>query len=209
MSISIPIYPHRNRKWFFVRKGLFQLMLPGLLVAISWYDWLMSETGEPVYSSLYCYIAAILFGYAGIIKVLKYLFTICADNIVFKKPIDLEKTVPNIVLANDLETGNAYQGVIVIKKLFKLRYSSSIFFVKITQACWFLGLDCPILIPWELIKDLDIDYSDDNLSLHTTIDRIYNFQPSVYNLVGDDVNKQVILKSQQSICDVKRGLFES
>lgn len=208
MAIDIPIYPHRNRKWFFVRKGLFQLLLPGLLAAISFFGYLVHDEEGYAYTDLYFYTMIVLFCYQGMKYLLEYIFAICSDDIVFKKPIDLERTIPNIILATDL-SGHSDQHVIVIKKLFKLRYSASSLFIKMTQLCWFLGLDCPILIPWELIRDLDIDPSNDQMSLMTTLDRIYNFQPSIYNLVSDEnVSKPVIRKSDQSICDVKRGLFD-
>lgn len=105
-------------------------------------------------------------------------------------------------MVTDLESG---QGVMVMRKIFKLRYSAWPSFVRITQVCWLLGLDCPILVPFELIRDLNTDTEE--LSLQTTLDRIYNFQPTIHNLDGD-ITKQVVLRSDQSICDVKRGLFE-
>lgn len=199
MAITIPIYPHRNRTWFFVRKALFQLILPAILALISFFDYLNSST-EPTYASLYFYTTLTLLAYTGTKATLKYIFDVCADITVFQKPVDLNNTVPNIVMLSDSNTN----GVMVIRKIFKLRYSAWPSFVKITQACWLLGLDCPILVPFELIKDLDV--SNEELSLQATLERIYNFHPVIHNLDGD-ATKQVVLKSDQTICDVKRGLF--
>lgn len=201
MTITIPIYPHRNRKWFFVRKAIFQLVLPAVLALISFFDYL-ANSDESAYSSLYFYTTLILLAYTGIKSTLKYIFDICSDITVFRKPINLTSTIPNIIMVTDLESG---QGVMVMRKIFKLRYSAWPSFVRITQVCWLLGLDCPILVPFELIRDLNTDTEE--LSLQTTLDRIYNFQPTIHNLDGD-ITKQVVLRSDQSICDVKRGLFE-
>lgn len=203
MAVSIPIYPHRNRKWFFVRKGIFQIILPSILALTSFFDYLANNDDGTAYSNLYFYTTLILITHAGIKNGLEYIFDICSDITVFRKPVDLVRTVPNIILMSDLEGGG--NGIIVIKKIFKLRYSAWPSFVIITQICWFLGLDCPILVPFDLIKDMNV-IEDEELSLQTTLDRIYNFQPSTHVIDGD-VSRPVILRSDQQICDVKRGLF--
>lgn len=201
MAVSIPIYPHRNRKWFFIRKGIFQIVLPSILALASFFDYLANNDDGTAYSNLYFYTTLVLITHASIKSGLEYIFDICSDITVFRKPVDLERTVPNIILVSDLEGGG--NGIIVIKKIFKLRYSSWPSFVIITQVCWFLGLDCPILVPFELVKDMNV-IEDEELSLQTTLDRIYNFQPSTHVIDG---SIPVILRSDQKICDVKRGLF--
>lgn len=235
MTITIPNFVHHNKFNFYFRKALFQVFLPVLLAFLSFCDF-VSQSGKEnngyAYNHLYFYTSLILFFYASARYFLDFIFSICADDIVFKKEVDLTQTTPDLILAINIDdepknyNSNNDHFIIVIKKIFKIRFSGSIFFHYIVKICDFLGIDCPILIPSDVISKLT-NYEEfptlenEDVLLQKTLTNLYSYNPTKYNVIpvtDDDydmetllreniVPKYIISKMDKTINDIQKELF--
>lgn len=202
MSTRIPNIMHQRRFWFYTRKALFQGVLPIVLGLLTFYDVISlanNESNEPkgeTYLRLYIYTSTILFIYAHMRILLEFIFSICADDIIFKKEINLSKTTADLTLDNNIFDVSDSNHMIIIKKIFKLRYSNSRFFKFISGLCWYLGIDAPILIPKEIIVSLSNDKSNITLNneqkvLYETLNQLCLYHPTKYDQIMD--NESVVL----------------
>ena len=120
--------------------------------------------------------------------------------------------------------GNDNHFLVVTRKIFKLRYSSSKLFKYIDKYCWTLGIDSPILITYDIVArltNLRNDISEDNEEelLHTTISNLLMYHPTKFNKINvnisSDQNTQpllptiVISKLDESISEVQQKLFNT
>lgn len=223
MVINIPNLSDKHKFWFYARKGLFQVALPILLALITLWNYMRQESG-PAYDHLYFYTMGILFMYGGMRSVLNYIFDICAEEVIFKKEINLNQTTPELQFsANSMTSLVAGHHIVTIKKIFKLRYSSSKFFEYVVKTCWYLGIDCPILIPDDVVKTLNQANESENeeLCLHNTLINLYKYHPTLYQVtpvinINDDMtignsmagsSKQLITHIDRSICQIQKELF--
>lgn len=185
MGLKIPQLIHQYKFWFYVRKAIFQGFIPLLIGIITFYDLannIESGLGTNLYAQLYVYTSLILFLYGTTGTVLNFIFDLCSDDIIFRKDIDLEQTVPNIMLSMHLDSQTSDSFIIIVKKIFKLRFSNSWFFISITKLCWWLGMDCPTLIPYELVKDfmhgdIKLSMKNERHIMHSALDLLYKFHP--------------------------------
>jgi hypothetical protein len=216
-SVSSSVY-HRDSAYYF-RKMIFQVILPIVLAIFSYLDYSYQIYSEPnsnnhIYLHLYFYTFTILLFYACIKYILEYIFSICSEDIIFKKEISLDKTI-NLQLY-DYHLDN--HTMITIRKVFKIRFSKMKFFEKISAISWYIGLDCPIIIPSSIISKLTDNESNlnDESLLHTTLSNIYHYQPRLYNISPVDnldgnenlgVSRQVITKTDRNICQMQKELF--
>jgi hypothetical protein len=230
MSITVPNFSDQYKFWFYFRKALFQVFFPIALAFMSLCDFAVQSNNNDsthAYDNLYFYTLLILFLYTGMKQILEFIFTVCADDVVFKKEINLEQTTSQLLLS--INTSNSTQEghfIIAIKKIFKLRYSKSPLFVHITKICWFLGIDCPILIPDNIISKLsnakdDITLENEQEFLHTTLMNLYAYHPKLYEITpitenNDDeialvpegmVPKRVTTQIDKIICEMQNNLF--
>ena len=230
MAIKIPAFISEYQFGFYSRKFIFQVFLPILLAFMTFCDF-VSQSGKKnnsyAYSHLYFYTTFVLFLYACMKYILDYIFSVCADNIVFKKEVSLIRTTPDLLLSVNLDTQNGSSNnhyFIIIKKIFKLRYSKSIFFKYIDKACLFLGIDSPILIPYEIAVKLanikeEITKDNEDLFLQNTLANLHTYHPTKYNMVpiidesnpADDnealVPRVVISKLDKTISDMQKDIF--
>ena len=113
MDLSIV---HQRKFWFYVRKAIFQGIIPIIFGFLTFYD-LVKQTTNPVrgqmYNHMYFYTSLILFIYAQAKIILEFVFAICADDIVFKKEISLTQTMPAVLLSEELQN----DFIIIIKIL--------------------------------------------------------------------------------------------
>ncbi len=274
MSLSVPNFSDKYKFWFYFRKALFQAFFPILLAFMSLCDFAKqnnSDDGNHAYNYLYFYTLTILFLYTAMKQILEFIFNVCADDVVFKKEINMEQTTSQLLLpinktksaiekhldrkkfeentlqfseSNYITTDQDHQNnsqtlsttntlvttdghfFITIKKIFKLRYSKSPPFAYISKLCWFLGIDCPILIPANIISKLgnvkeEITLENEQEFLHTTLMNLYAYHPKLYEItpithVSDDgltlleegmVPELVITRIDKSICDMQYELF--
>lgn len=229
MSVSIPFFSDKYKFWFYFRKALFQVFFPIALAFMSLCDFAKHRNRDDedhVYNNLYFYTLLTLFLYTGMKQFLEFIFTVCADDVVFKKEINLEQTTQLLLSINVSNSATDGHFFITIKKIFKLRYSKSPLFFYITKICWFLGIECPILIPDNIISKLgnvkdDITLENEQEFLHTTLMNLYAYHPKLYEItpvedMSDEdlilqedgmVPKRVITRIDKSICDMQNELF--
>lgn len=184
----MPNFIHHYKFWFYFRKCMFQVFLPVLLAFMSFCDFINQSGKEYSYSynHLYFYTSLILFLYGAMRYVLDFIFSICSVDVIFKKEIGLNETT-NFSISDISEISNEHF-IVVIKKIFKLRYSKLSFFKNINKLCWFLGINGPILIPYEIITKLGnvkniLTEENEDLFLHTTLTNLYTYHPQKFNLV--------------------------
>ncbi|AYV85294.1 MAG: hypothetical protein Satyrvirus9_20 [Satyrvirus sp.] len=208
--------------WFYFRKAIFQGFLPALLALMTFWDFI-KQTSENnnshMYTHLYLYTSSILFLYSQLRIILEFIFSICSDDIIFKKEVNLVQTTPELLLSFHMSESSNEHFIIIIKKIFKLRYSNSSFFKYVDKICWFLGVDSPILIPYDVISKLgnvknDLTQENEESFLHTTLSNLCTYHPTKYNSIGCDKSetdellpKVVITKLDKSINDLQQELF--
>lgn len=225
MHLSIPNRAHRIQFWFNVRKALFQVILPAVLLTISFFSF-TQHTGTDSKSAwhyVYAYTWGLLLIYAIAKYTLEFIFSTCADDVMFRKKIDLERTTSELEFADgDIDSHQ----VIVIRKIYKLRYSGIIFFAWITKVCWYMGIDSPILIPLSVVTELnpqaDLTQMDNESYMHSTLANIRSYRPTVFEVspiidleLSSSVNvfdpayepKRAIPKVAKAICDMKSEIF--
>lgn len=186
LRILIPHLSHKRYIWFYCRKALFQVIMPILLALFSLLGFTEKSHrghGDSAYLHLYFYTTFILFLYGVTNYVLKYIFSISSDKIMFKKEINLVDTTPNLIIDTN-DTRNELC-VVMIKKVFKIRYSQNVIFQNINKLCWLLGMDSPILIPSDIILKLssvkDITPENEDTVLQETLFNLCTYHPAKYN----------------------------
>lgn len=220
--------------WFYVRKFIFQVFLPIVLGFMSFCDF-VNQSGNKnsyAYEHLYFYTSFFLFSYTAMKYFFDFIFNTCSDDILLMKEI---KTGENKLLTTlENKIGNDSENFIVItKKIYKLRYSNFSFFLKIKKLCWFLGIDSPILIPYDIVKKLTnmeqkLSLDNENVYLYNTISNLYMYHPrkNMINVDDNDNNndngnandiekqlkenlipKIIITKMDKSISDLQQELF--
>lgn len=191
MANIVQKFLRHNKFWFYLRKAIFQGLLPVILAFITFIDVAKNgSTNNPnnkSYSHLYFYTAFILFLYSTIKIVLEFIFAISSDNVIFRKEMNLTNTM-SLNLANSISDSHT---IIVIRKIFKLRYSDNKLFILIDKLCLFMGMDSPVLIPLEIVQkfintneSIDISNLSDNQTetelLHRTLDQLSSYQVTSY-----------------------------
>lgn len=179
------------RFWFYFRKSIFQGILPIFLSVVAFIDFIhQTSLKTHSYDHIYFYLSFILFTYAQIKVALDFIFNVCSDEILLRKEIDLHKT--SLLLPFQHNDTNTHF-IIVTKKVFKLRYSSSLFFKYIDKLCWFLGIDSPVLIPFEIVsklgnvKETPTSENEEEI-LHVTLINLYDYNPPQYMYIRDITN---------------------
>lgn len=216
--------------WFYFRKGLFQIFFPILLMFMSFCDFISQRTNnsdEYAYNHLYFYTSLILFLHTSAKHILEYIFSICSNDVIFKKEINLNKTTDNLILSFETESINEHN-IIIIKKIFKIRYSKDLFFIYVNKICWVLGIDSPVLIPYDIIAKLtninnNLTAENEDEFLHTTLTNLYSYHPIKYSMVSpvneqhspiiEDITqnllpKVIITQLDKSINDMQKELFD-
>lgn len=192
-------FVHKNKLWYYCRKALFQIIFPALLSLLTLCDYFFQVDDVPTesYYHLYFYTSSILFCYACIKYTMEFIFDVCSDNIYLKE--------------------NTKCNIIKLKRIFKLRYSHLRFFKIITQICWYVGMDCPILICSDIIAKLGeceskVNPNVEQSVLDNVLSNLKTYQPVLYE-VSPVANKEtietkhVITKLDNYICDLKKEIF--
>lgn len=204
------------------------MVLPVMLFIISFCGYANNQRTnneeKSIFHSIYFYTSLMLVFYACVKTILEYIFNVCADEVMFHKRVDLDQTVPSLEMFID-NVSESHHQMIVVRKIYKLRYSSFRAFEWIVKTCWFLGIDSPILIPQKVLDELSNDSNPINLSedayLHLTLNNISQYRPQVYevspmtDLESNSMDvfstapeiKKVITHVDKSICDIQLELF--
>ncbi|AGC01895.1 hypothetical protein H012_gp568 [Acanthamoeba polyphaga moumouvirus] len=193
----------KNRKkfWFYVRKAIFQVFLQLLLALMSIWDFAKQSGKENnyAYNNLYFYTSLLLFFYTALKYILEYIFSLCSTDILFKKKPSLDKTTQNLFASFNMTSEQTIHYIVVIKKVFKLRYSKYTIFKYVDKLCYFLGIDSPILIPLEIANKLgninnDLSPLNEDAYLNVTLTNLYAYHPTKINDV-DELSQQEVENS--------------
>lgn len=219
---------HKQKFWFYFRKAIFQGLLPLVLALGTFLDFVkQTSLDKPThaYTHLYFYTSLILFVYSQLRVVLELIFSMCSDDVIFKKEINFDHSVSLQMVSSQIINSSAEHYMVVIKKIFKLRYSDLAIFKMIDSMCWFLGIDTPILIPNEVVAKLGnvkdkLTEDNEEAFLYTTLSNLYTYHPNQYNNMMTNLNygsiseeepdlipNVIISKLDKSINDLQRELF--
>lgn len=141
-----------DRFWFYIRKAIFQGVIPICLKMITVFDFYRNSDEEAYYRQLYFYTAVLIAIHSCCGLALDPIFSIGSEQIVFRKPVDLTQTTDPLMMSVQMNAPSQNE-VIVVRRVFKPRYSKSKILKWITQFCWILGLDCPVLLSLEEINE--------------------------------------------------------
>lgn len=196
MAIKVPSFVHQYKFWFYLRKAVFQGIIPVLMVVLTVIDMLLKTSSSNSGFAIFMTILLAMYGNFRIF--LEFIFSISSDEVVFKKDIDLTKTTKDLLLSVNLTNNSNNNYLIIIKKIFKLRYSGNKLFKYIDQTCWYLGIDCPILIPIDVVnlitnKNVDVtvlnEYNEAT-QLEETLQDLYKYKHPVYENVPTEQDNQ-------------------
>lgn len=180
--------------WFYVRKAVFQGVIPILTTIITFYDLahITNNVGK-VFNNIYIYSTSILFFYGLINTVNTFISNTCGTDVVFKRDFneDADQQIENAMFSASETIGE--RPIVVIKRIFKLKYSGSYFFIFVSKFCWMIGMDCPILIPKYIVDRAGVAARTANMSekymAQSCVDRMFNMnsvQGSNYRLMVDE-----------------------
>lgn len=93
---------------------------------------------------------------------LEYIFSIYSETIIFKKNFNKNSNNGVLFFSGGDSTFMDTHFICVTKQIYKLKYSGSKFFIVIDKMCWFMGIDSPVLIPIDVIKNLNNNMLDNN-----------------------------------------------
>lgn len=156
--------------WFKVRKGIFQVLLPGILGFYTLFGY-AQDSDSGTYSHLYFYTALLLMTQTFFRHFAEYLFDLCSVS----------------VIAGDIELARqANSRLINIIRVFKTKYSTSGYLEKIVQLCGLLGIETPIFIPRQVVEAFgeEAENRTDEEIVGSTIDFIQSYRPVVYQMVS-------------------------
>ena len=224
MVITIRSFIHRNRFWFYFRKGIIQVIFPIILAFLTFFNYADASndtSGKSAYHYLYFYTSFILLIHGTMRYILEFIFSMCADSIILRKNIDPNQTSDLLLPLDDDCSENR---LVIVKQIFKLRYSSSIVFEYITKICWYMGIDSPILIPYTVVERLvgeaEINLTNEDLILNRTLANMDTYKPVMYEIspvndLDSDTNiehispKKAITKTDKLICDIRSNIYDS
>jgi hypothetical protein len=176
---------------FYLRKAIFQGALPILLALMTFFDFAKqsgTQNGGSAFNHLYFYTSFILLIYSQIKVILEFIFTSCTENVIFKKEINLDKSISLIMLSVNNPATSQDHFIVTIKKIFKLRYSNSVYFQHICNFCYLIGMECPLLIPYDIVAKLSnakdtITKENEQQLLQMTLTNLYSYHPDKYNII--------------------------
>lgn len=152
-----------NLFWFFFRRGIFQVFLPIALGIMTYFDYFTQKSIDPTrmfYHNVYFYTSLILFIYAVLGYIIRYIFDITSSSVIFTKDLDETSLLKNNALIN-------------INDIFDLKYSKNIFLQFISKLCWILGINSPVFISYKILERINPSYF---LSLDETLHNLYNYE---------------------------------
>jgi hypothetical protein len=232
-----------ERFGFYLRKAFFQGVLPIILALFSFFDFIRQNTGQNTssfYLHIYFYTAGVLLVYTQIKIILEFIFSTCSENVIFRKEISMDKSISEKLVTNVSPFNESYNSeilvpmgdsmslrehfIITIKRIFKLRYSDSIYFKFMCKFCWLIGMECPILIPYDIIAKLanaknSITKENEQQLLHMTLANLQGYHPDKYNIYASGVStntdneklslipKSIITPLDKTIGDLQKEVF--
>ena len=194
MDFNVSSYYYESKFWFYFRKGLFQVFFPILLGIMSFCDFI-KQKNTTGYDHLYFYTSLLLIIYASARYIMEFIFSICSEEIIFKKKLNSDHNALDVFLSSDnLESYNHF--MITTKKIFRIRYSRVSLFIYIDKICWVLGIESPLLISQEIIDKLsnnrsDITEDNEEIILHSILLNLSKYNPQKYNIVPIKDEKKI------------------
>lgn len=133
--------------WFYFRKAIFQGVVPIVTTIITFYD--LRNTKSGYISDIYLYTSTILFVYGMLNTLIQFISDIFAIYVGFQEDFNVtdSRMIEEIIVSK--------QPMTIIKKVFKPKYSNNLFFRGLSKFCWYIGHDCPILIPHSVVNKIN------------------------------------------------------
>jgi hypothetical protein len=199
-------YFKRKRFWYYCRKCIFIMILPSILALFSLFDINYNDKNKNPYKNIYFYTTFILFIYAMIGYFITYINDVYAVDVLFSETKNKELVILKF------EPNNNDVMFIVIKRVFRLRYAHNFrytMFKYISKLCWIVGIDAPVLIPYDVIAKLSsckdtITIKNENEILGKTINNLYTYNPS-WETYGLGVEEQLLPHAIMSNLDRSIG----
>lgn len=175
--------------WFYFRKAIFQGVVPIVTAFVTFYD---IRSGY-IYD-IYIYTSTVLFVYGIFGTIIQFISDICSINVGFQEDF-------NVTNSRQIEAAVvSKQPMTVIKKVFKIKYSNSLFFSCLSSFCWWIGYDCPILIPHHVVNRINERVSDTDVIQSY----VYGSFNSEYRLVNDFAT----MKESKQMEHIKHVIFD-
>lgn len=213
--------------WFYFRKALFQIFIPIFLATISLCNFMrqsVDSTNHHLYSHLYFYTSILLIAYTCMKYVIEFIFNMTTITINIRENDNIANT-PGLNMIN-ITNSDKYAPTFS-KKITKIKYSDNKIYIKLVKLCWILGIDCPILVPYDIIKKLlgrinICTIKNDKALLFAFLESAYNYKPDLYALVmpqdveisiEPEINgeymipQRIISRLDESICLLQKELF--
>lgn len=212
---------------FYARKAFFQVLMPISLALMALIDF-ANQNGKKT-NHLYIYTSIILFIYGAMKYFLEFIFSLTADDFVFRKEVNRQKISSELLIDININDKSNDQYIVVIKKIFKIKYSNYLFFQYIVKICYFLGFECPFLIPQDAIMKLndiieDINEHNEDMVMYSVLSNLYTYHPTKYTvnpiindtiidfdfdkkMENDMVPKIIISKTDKIISEIQKELF--
>jgi hypothetical protein len=178
-------YFHSHKFWFYIRKAIFQGLIPIVLGFFTFYD-LIDDIRNTNHFRFYIMSSLILLIYSQLRIMLEYIFSICSETIILKKKFNQNLNNGQLFFNGSDSTFMDTHFICVTKRIYKLTYSSSNFFILIDKICWFMGIDSPILIPLDVIKTFN--YNVANNDNGNDSDQYEMLNKLVYDLFGHNTD---------------------
>lgn len=161
--------------WFYVRRCIFIVLLPSTLSLMSLLDFANNSNNKiPMHKHIYFYTSLILCCYSIINYCLTYIFSICANDFIFKKNSDSDLTTNcHDIQFSEISFNNYNHLMVVNKKVYKIKYSKNKLIKIIDKICWALGIESPLLISSDLIEQ-KLDAKMKNHLINLTFSKIYD-----------------------------------
>lgn len=190
MYIAIPNFTSHHKFWFIIRKCIFQGVLPSILALVTFYDFVANTDNTKPSSHTYFYTSMIIFAYTNIKIFLELIFDTCSETVIFKK--ELKLNIGSLHLdSTDLTIKD--KTIIIIKRIYKLRYCTSSIFNRVDNVCWALGIDSPILIPHNVINKIydgqipNVTKQNEQSMIYSMLDTLYKYEPQTDSITEPDL----------------------
>lgn len=184
-----------GKTWFCIRKFIFHVVLPIILAIFALIDLILGTSYNKMYMSI------IFLLYMAIKCLIDFIFATCSINIFIK------------LLDHD---GIDQFNIAISRRIFLPRFSCWKVFGYIDKICWFIAIDCPLLISTEVINKLEIPFIelmtlDDITAINLIMYKIINYEPVIYLVSqlpqNDGETFNITTKTDGVIIDLQKNIF--
>jgi hypothetical protein len=183
MASYLKYFLKHPKLWFYFRKFLFQGLLPSTIAFLTLIDIFINvSSGTSIFINVYFYSSLLLFLYTTINIIIMFIFNICADSYVVIK--NVKRHMKSLVFVGEPSSQVKPPKLMLVRSIYKPRYSDSMFLKRLNNFCDLLGIDSPIIIPSFVIR-IFTNHSDAITNLNDI---------SLLQMTLDELQKYPIIK---------------